>query len=67
MKGVVVMTKMLTRLWKEEQGQGMTEYGLIIALVALVIIGVLVAFGDKIKSMFTAVNTNADLNKAITP
>lgn len=61
------MTNMFTRLWKEEQGQGMTEYGLIIALVALVIIGVLVLFGGKIKEMFNAITNNSDLNNAITP
>ncbi|HEX3031515.1 MAG TPA: Flp family type IVb pilin [Bacillota bacterium] len=46
------MTNMLKRLWKEEQGQGMTEYGLIIALIAIAIIGVLVAFKEKIAGIF---------------
>lgn len=36
-----------------EEGQGMTEYGLIIALVAIVVIGALVALGGNIKSVFT--------------
>jgi pilus assembly protein Flp/PilA len=46
------MLKVLKRLVKEEQGQGMAEYGLILALVAVVVIGALVLFGDAIKSKF---------------
>lgn len=61
MKGVVVMTNMLTRLWKEEEGQGMTEYGLIIALVALAIITALVLFGDKIEAMFNSITNDSRL------
>ena len=34
---------MLKRLFHEESGQGMVEYGLIIALVAVALIGVLTA------------------------
>ncbi len=52
-KGLDAMTNMLKRLWKEEEGQGMTEYGLIIALIAVLLIGTLVAFKDKIAAVFT--------------
>ena len=36
----------------EEEGQGMVEYGLIIALVAIVVIAALVILGPKIGSIF---------------
>lgn len=49
------MLTVLKRLVKEEQGQGMAEYGLILALVAVVVIGTLVLFGDAIKQKFTDV------------
>ncbi|MGE5373229.1 MAG: Flp family type IVb pilin [Solirubrobacterales bacterium] len=49
---------LLKRLTQEEQGQGMTEYGLIIALIAVVVIGGLVLLGPKIKDMFTTVSNN---------
>ena len=42
----------LKRLWTEEEGQGMVEYGLIIALVAVVVIGALTALGDGIVETF---------------
>lgn len=43
---------------KDENGQGMVEYGLIIGLIAVVVIVVLVALGPKIRNLFTAVNEN---------
>ncbi|MBI2914850.1 MAG: Flp family type IVb pilin [Firmicutes bacterium] len=46
------MESVLTRFLKEEEAQGMVEYGLIIALVALVIIGALTAMGGQLKTIF---------------
>ena len=37
-----------------EEGQGMIEYGLIIALVSIAVIGVLIAFGPALIGIFTA-------------
>lgn len=39
----------------EESGQGMVEYGLIIALVAVVVIGALTALGGKLGGVFTKI------------
>ena len=36
----------------EEEGQGMVEYGLIIALVAIVVIAALLILGPKIGNLF---------------
>lgn len=48
---------MLKRVVKNEKGQAMVEYGLIIALVAVVIIGVLVALSGGLKGIFNDVTT----------
>ncbi|MFA7636295.1 MAG: Flp family type IVb pilin [Monoglobales bacterium] len=45
------MKKMMNFL-KDENGQGMVEYGLIIGLIAVVVVGALVLLGPKIKDMF---------------
>ena len=49
------MRKMLDFL-KDENGQGMVEYGLIIALIAIVVIAALTLLGPKIAAMFNKVN-----------
>ncbi|MCK5241799.1 Flp family type IVb pilin [bacterium] len=36
----------------EEEGQGMVEYILIIAVVALIVVGGIKLFGDKLKDLF---------------
>jgi len=44
--------KMLKNWLKDENGQGMVEYGLIIGLIAIVVIVALIALGPKIKNLF---------------
>lgn len=43
---------MLKKLFKEESGQGMVEYGLIIALVSVVVIVALTALGGNLSTLF---------------
>jgi len=45
-------------LMKDERGQGMAEYGLIIALVAIVVIVALTTLGTKLKAKFDEVKKN---------
>ncbi len=51
---------MLRKWFKDEEGQGMVEYGLIIGLIAVVVIVALVALGPKIRDMFDQVNNELD-------
>ena len=51
---------MLRKWFKDEEGQGMVEYGLIIGLIAVVVIVALVALGPKIRDMFDQVNQKLD-------
>ncbi|MBQ6268137.1 MAG: Flp family type IVb pilin [Clostridia bacterium] len=51
---------MLTNWLKDEDGQGMVEYGLIIALIAIVVIAALVLLGPKIKEIFDKTNDALD-------
>ena len=46
------MKAKLMGLFKDETGQAMTEYGLIIALIAVVVILVLTTMGGQIRTMF---------------
>ncbi len=62
------MRKLLGFL-KEEEGQGMTEYGLIIGILVVLVVAVFAIFGPKITAVFTnsgdaMVNAGPD---AVTP
>jgi len=43
---------------RDEEGQGMVEYGLIIALVAIVVIAALVILGPKIATIFNTASNS---------
>lgn len=45
----------LKRLWNDEEGQGMVEYGLIIALVSIVVIIALGAIGTRLNGVFESI------------
>jgi pilus assembly protein Flp/PilA len=42
------------RFVRDEQGIAVTEYGLLVALVAVLLIGVVTIFGSSIRSWFEA-------------
>ncbi|WML51536.1 Flp family type IVb pilin [Neobacillus sp. PS3-12] len=49
------MLKKIKALFVEEEGQGMTEYGLILGLVAVGAIAALILLRDKIKGIFDSI------------
>ena len=51
------MTQFITKFAKDESGATAIEYGLIAALIAVVIISAVTALGTKISDKFTAVTT----------
>lgn len=44
-------------LWMDEAGQGMVEYGLILALITVGAIAMLTSIGTKINTKYTNVDT----------
>lgn len=51
------MSKFVTRFLKDESGATAIEYGLIAALIAVVIIGAVTALGTNISARFNQVAT----------
>jgi len=49
--------KNLMAWFKDEEGQGMVEYGLIIGLISIAVIVVLFAIGPRLKNLFSTANT----------
>lgn len=50
------MMTMLTSVLRNQKGQGMVEYGLILALVAVVGMAGLILLGPQIAAQFTAIS-----------
>jgi pilus assembly protein Flp/PilA len=53
------MTKLLTastKLVRDEEGASLAEYGLLLALIAVVCIAAITILGTKISGMFTALS-----------
>ena len=59
-RGAQKMKGILNWLKTEESGQGMVEYGLIIAGIAIVVMGAIFLLGPKISTMFEDVGTQLD-------
>lgn len=51
---------LLKKLFVEEEGQGMTEYGLVLGVIAIAVVGTLVALRDQINEMFQEVLSNVE-------
>jgi Flp pilus assembly pilin Flp len=54
------MKALYTSFMSDESGQSLVEYALVIALVALAVIGALVIFKDKIAAVFTRMGNKLD-------
>ncbi|MBH0229184.1 Flp family type IVb pilin [Halobacillus yeomjeoni] len=52
------MVDKLKGLVVEEQGQGMTEYGLVLGIIAVAVVGVLATLRTEILEMFESVKTS---------
>jgi pilus assembly protein Flp/PilA len=55
------MTDLLTttkKFFREEEGASLAEYGLLLALIAVVCIGAIGLLGSSISSMFTTASTS---------
>lgn len=49
---------LLKRLWKEEEGQGLVEYGLILLLMVVIAVAVVGIFGDEIQKIYEKIRDN---------
>lgn len=54
------LRELVGRALRDESGQGMVEYGLIIALVVIVAAAAAALVGPKVKNMFTRVGNCLD-------
>ena len=54
------MINKMRNLIAAEEGQGMTEYGLVLGVIAIAVVGILVTMRTSIVGLFTKANTALD-------
>ncbi len=54
---IIVRAKSALRRMKSKKGQTLVEYDLILAFISVVAISVLIALGNKVKSVFTTITS----------
>jgi pilus assembly protein Flp/PilA len=52
------ITALISSIRRDEEGQGLAEYALILALIAVSAIVIMVALGGRIGTVFTTVSKN---------
>jgi Flp pilus assembly pilin Flp len=52
LKVTLWLTKVGHRLWSEERGQSMVEYAIVVALIAIIAMAAVQAFGQGISQVF---------------
>jgi pilus assembly protein Flp/PilA len=50
--------QLLMRLWKEEEGQDLTEYALLLVLLSLAAVGALGSLATAINNVFSSATAN---------
>ncbi len=50
------MRALLRSLWRDESGQALVEYGMVVGLVVVGAVGILLAFRTQISTMFTNIS-----------
>ena len=53
----MLMIQMVKTMLRNEKGQGMVEYGLILALISVAAIALMTTMGTKIGAVFTDITT----------
>lgn len=65
------MLKKIKALFTEEEGQGMTEYGLVLGIIAVAVVAILAALRTQIVDMFnnvlTSIQGKGDTGSTTTP
>jgi len=56
----IIMGNFLSNFHKDENGQGMTEYVIILVAIAVVCIAITVTFGGKIRALFETADAEID-------
>jgi Flp pilus assembly pilin Flp len=62
LNGGTTMTAIFIRMWKEDEGQDLTEYALLLVLIALIAIASLRVAGQAVSDAFSNAAANLTTN-----
>ena len=51
------MTKLLRRLWADEQGQDIAEYAVMLAVILVIVVGTIRLIGGNANNVFSSVSS----------
>lgn len=57
---ITLISNLLAFLRRDEEGQTLVEYGLLLALIAIVVIAALIILGPTVSGIFDSVNTELE-------
>ena len=49
------MVELFKAFWREDEGQGLVEYALILVLIAIVVIAALTSMGEAVRTVFESI------------
>ena len=52
------MSKLLTRLWSEEEGQDIAEYAVMLAVILVIVVGTIRLIGGNANNVFSSVSSS---------
>jgi Flp pilus assembly pilin Flp len=52
------MTKLLRRLWNEEEGQDIAEYAVMLAVILVIVVGTIRLIGGNANNVFSSVSSS---------
>ncbi|HVO81873.1 MAG TPA: Flp family type IVb pilin [Terriglobales bacterium] len=52
------MARFLQRLWKDEQGQDIAEYAVMLAVILVIVVGTIRLIGGNANNVFSAVGSS---------
>ncbi len=56
------MSKLMKRLWQDETGQDLTEYALLLVLIALVCVITIKTLGQAVSNVYSNASANLSTN-----
>jgi Flp pilus assembly pilin Flp len=52
------MSKLLTRLWSEQEGQDIAEYAVMLAVILVIVVGTVRLIGGNANNVFSSVSSS---------